>query len=76
MVGYILIGVSQFLNGDTMDKYGTRDIVLGFVLMMISNFLGATQTNIEEIILKKYCISPQRMIGLEGFFGNVWVLVL
>jgi hypothetical protein len=34
-----MIGISQFMNGDTMEKYGNRDIIIGFVLMMISNFL-------------------------------------
>lgn len=32
-------------------------------------------SNVEEILLSKYEIDVQRMVGLEGLFGVVWIFI-
>jgi len=42
-------------------------------MVTVSLFTQGIQSNFEEKIMTKYVIDCQRMVGLEGFFGVVWI---
>jgi len=75
LIGFILVGVASLLNGDNVSQYGTGSLVTGVLMVTGSLFTQGLQTNLEELILNKWQLDCQRMVGLEGFFGLVWIFM-
>ena len=75
LCGFILVGLASLLNESATDKYSTKGIVIGILMVVGSLFTQGTLSNFEEKLLEKYEIDVQRMVGLEGFFGMVWIFM-
>ena len=75
MLGFVCVGVASVLNGDSQEKYGVSSLITGIVMVTLSLFTQGLQSNFEEIIMTKYVIDCQRMVGLEGFFGIFWIFI-
>ena len=64
------------MNDDSLDRYGLSSLIMGIGMCVISLFTQATQLIIEEYVLKNFQIDCQRLVGLEGTFGMVWISVI
>lgn len=62
-------------NQSNTEKFSTRGMVIGILMVVVSLFTQGTMSNVEEILLSKYEIDVQRMVGLEGLFGMVWIFI-
>lgn len=75
IIGFVLVGVASLLNGDSVGQYGSGSLITGVLMVTGSLFTQGLQTNLEEKILNEWQIDCQRMVGLEGFFGLVWIFM-
>lgn len=75
LMGFISVGIASLLNEQSAEKYSTKGLIIGILMVMGSLFTQGTLSNFEEKILSKYEIDCQRMVGLEGFFGMVWIFL-
>jgi len=73
LLGFVCVGVSSLLNGDNVSQYGAGSLITGILMVTGSLFTQGTMSNIEEWILTRWHIDCQRMVGLEGFFGMIWI---
>ena len=64
------------MNDDSLNRYGFSSLILGISMCVISLFIQATQLITEEYVVKNFQIDCQRLVGLEGTFGIVWISVI
>lgn len=74
--GCCSVGIAGFQNSNNIYYYGTKNLILGISLLSCSIQCIATLGNVEELILRKYHIDCQRMVGLEGLFGLLWMFFI
>lgn len=74
-LGFVLVGVASVENSDSAAKYSTNGLIIGILMVVASLFTQGTLSNFEEKILNKYEVDVQRMVGLEGFFGMIWIFI-
>lgn len=48
-------------------------VLLGIVMVVASLFVQAGQFVYEEVLMSKYEVPPQRMVGIEGIFGIIFL---
>jgi len=75
IIGYFFVGLSSMINGDALAKYSPSGLLIGILMIVVSNFTQGFLSNVEEMLMRKYEIEPQRMVGLEGFFGVIWIFI-
>lgn len=75
IIGYLLVGLSTIINGDALAKYSFDGLIIGILMILCSNFTQGFLANVEELLLNRYEIDPQRMTGLEGFYGMIWIFL-
>jgi hypothetical protein len=76
VLGFILVGIASVVtSGGGAGSVGVGGTVIGISMVLISLVIQAAQLVLEEIILKHYQISAQRMVGLEGIFGMVFIWI-
>lgn len=74
LIGFTLVGLSSLVNEDATARYSFAGEVLGIILVLLSLVVQGTQYNVEELIMMKYVVPPQRMVGLEGMLGIIWTI--
>lgn len=76
-LGFFLVGLAGFLGsvGETFTDlhYTPEGYFFGLVCILGNLVFHSIQTNVEEKIMRSYAIPPQRVVGLEGLFGIVWM---
>ena len=75
LLGFITVGIASLLNEKSAEKYSTKGLIIGILMVMGSLFTQGFLSNFEEKLLMKYEIDCQRMVGLEGFFGVIWIFL-
>lgn len=75
MLGFVAVGIASLQNENAAQKYSTNGLIIGIAMVLASLFTQGVQANFEELILSKYQIQVQRMVGLEGFFGMIWIFM-
>ena len=78
--GFFLVGYAGYRGSqdDTYDdmKYTTEGYILGLFCILGNLVFHSLQTNVEEKIMRVNAIQPQRIVGLEGMFGMVWMFTI
>lgn len=74
LIGFTLVGFSSLVNEDATARYSVAGEILGIILVLLSLVVQGTQINVEELIMMKYVVPPQRMVGMEGFLGIIWTM--
>lgn len=76
-IGFALVGVSSVMNSkNSSTSHGsTTGTILGITMQFLAVFFSSLQANIQELIFRKLEIPPQREIGLEGFYGLIWIFI-
>lgn len=72
LIGFTLVGYSSLINDAAEQRYSFQGEVLGVILVALSLVLQGIQYNLEELIMIKNAVEPQRMVGMEGFLGIIW----
>jgi drug/metabolite transporter (DMT)-like permease len=70
--GIGLVGLSSILNNGADGD----NIILGIVMVIISQFFSAAHYIIEEKYLMKYYIHPLRVVGLEGNWNLLFAIIM
>ena len=73
IIGLFLIGLSEILK-DQGDK--ETKSVLGIILLIPGLLLFAGQVVVQEILLRKFEVTPYQLIGFEGLFGLLCSTIL
>ena len=78
--GFFLVGLAGYRGSqdDTYEdmKYTTHGYILGLFCILGNLVFHSLQTNVEEKIMRVNAILPQRIVGLEGLFGMVWMFTI
>jgi len=75
MLGLVLVGLSSVLR-DNHQGSSQGQVVLGIVLILAGQSVSATQMIVEELFLKKRKFHPLQVVGMEGFFGVIFMSVI
>ena len=73
--GFFIVGIAGYIstNDESSQNYTKEGYLLGVVLILLNLALGGLYLNLEEMIMNRIAITPQRMVGLEGIFGLIWI---
>lgn len=79
-VGFFFVGLAGYRGAigegaETFDdlKYTTEGYIFGLFCIFGNLIFHSLQLNIEEKIMRVNAIPPQRIVGLEGMFGMIWM---
>ena len=80
IVGFVFVGIAGYSGaiGETFSdlEYTTEGYVIGLLCILGNLIFHSIQTNVEERIMRVNAIPAQRIVGLEGLFGMIWMLFL
>lgn len=73
--GFILVGLATLVKSgdDSGESKSAGAVILGIIMVAASLFVQAGQFVYEEVLLSKYEVPPQRMVGIEGMFGLIFL---
>jgi drug/metabolite transporter (DMT)-like permease len=54
LMGFVLVGIASLENQQSADKYSTKGLIIGILMVMASLFTQGTLSNFEEKLLNKY----------------------
>ena len=69
--GVIIVGINSVLKAG-----GSDNIVIGIILLILSQFFSAAHWIIEEKFLQYYYIHPFKMVGLEGVWNVIFSFIM
>ncbi|XP_027050889.1 solute carrier family 35 member F6-like isoform X2 [Pocillopora damicornis] len=75
MLGLVLVGLSSVLR-DNHQGASQGQVVFGIVLILAGQSVSATQMIVEELFLKKKNFHPLQVVGMEGFFGVIFMAII
>jgi len=75
VIGLVLVGLSSVLR-DNHQGATKGQVVLGIVLILAGQCVSATQMIVEELFLKKKNFHPLQVVGMEGFFGVIFMTAI
>lgn len=76
ILGFILVGIASVVRTSGEDTTGgpaAGSVLLGIIMVVASLFVQAGQFVYEEVLFTHYEVPPQRMVGIEGLFGIVFL---
>ena len=80
LIGFVIVGYAGILNSAATSKPGddssTKNLIIGIVLNTIYLLVVSLQAVVEELLLWRFPIDVQRMVGLEGLYGLIWSFLL
>lgn len=74
-VGLTLVGASAILD-DTKKKGDHNSVPLGIMFTVLSQFFAACQMVLEEKFVKSYGAPPEKVVGSEGIWGILIMIIL
>jgi drug/metabolite transporter (DMT)-like permease len=77
VVGFIFVGISTVLasNSSSASNATVGGTIAGLIMVIASLLVQSTQFVYEEVLLNKYNVPPQRMVGIEGMYGLVFIFM-
>lgn len=76
VIGFVLVGIASVVTtGNGSSEVGVGGTIAGIVMVLISLVIQAGQFVLEETIVTKNQIAAQRMVGLEGIYGMIFIFV-
>jgi drug/metabolite transporter (DMT)-like permease len=76
IIGFVLVGLASVVSSDnesSADEKSAGGVILGIIMVAASLLVQASQFVYEEVLLSKYEVPPQRMVGIEGMFGLIFL---
>lgn len=75
-IGLILVGIADGQKSSNDDEdHDMSEMIVGDILIIIAQFIAASQMVYEEIYISRMDISPLECVGLEGVFGFIIVAI-
>lgn len=72
-LGFFTVGVAALVNDDTISQYSIPLLLVGICMSFTCCVFEGASYTLEEWILEKTSTDCQRMVGIEGVFGIIWV---
>jgi len=76
ILGFMFVGLAGLINESSISRYGTTSLVIGVIMVFVSLFAQGIQFIVEEHIFTNYMIDPYLVVGTEGFFGTIYIMVV
>lgn len=83
ILGILIVGSSSFIESNSSGESTFVSYLLskdqefvGYILMLISLIFNGFFYAYEQFLLKKHSINPMEMVGYEGVFGIIIILVV
>lgn len=76
IMGFVLVGIASVVGSESNSNDGgpgAGGVLLGIIMVVASLLVQAGQFVYEEVLLTKYEVPPQRMVGIEGMFGLIFL---
>ena len=76
VLGFVLVGIASIVGSESDSSSSgpsAGGVILGIIMVVASLFVQAGQFVYEEVLLSKYEVPPQRMVGIEGLFGIIFL---
>lgn len=70
------VGISSVVGqqgDDSEDSTSVGGTIAGLLMVIASLLIQSSQFVYEEVLLTNYSTAPQRMVGVEGLFGMVFI---
>jgi len=75
--GLAVVGVSNVLRPDSTDANQlTEKLIFGIGFILAGQLIGAIQMIVEEVLLKKRRYPPLNVVGMEGVFGILLMVLV
>jgi len=75
VVGIVMVGAADFFsNGEGEEK--VSDAVIGDIIVICAQVIAACQFVYEEKFIAKYNIHPLKVVGSEGIFGFITLIIV
>jgi drug/metabolite transporter (DMT)-like permease len=74
-VAIVLVGMAGVFS-EGGGGGGVQDVILGLLLILVGQVVGAVQFVLEELIMESMNISPTLLVGWEGLWGCLYFVVL
>lgn len=75
VIGVSIVGLANVL-GDTGSEHGAEDMVIGISFVLSAQVVQAAQIIAEEFLMKSVDLPPLSIIGWEGFWGTLMMIVI
>ena len=72
----VLVGVAGLFGGADSGGTSAGEYILGLMLIVIGQIVGAVQFVLEEYLMDKRGVSPTQLVGWEGVWGVCYFVVL
>ncbi|KAM4600507.1 solute carrier family 35 member F6 [Polymixia lowei] len=69
ILGLIVVGLADFINGHKDDTHKLSDVITGDLLIIMAQIIVSVQMVLEEKFVYKHDVHPLRAVGTEGLFG-------
>uniref|UniRef100_A0A1A8RGX5 Solute carrier family 35 member F6 n=1 Tax=Nothobranchius rachovii TaxID=451742 RepID=A0A1A8RGX5_9TELE len=76
ILGLVIVGLADFLNGHKDDSHRLSDIITGDLLIIMAQIIASVQMVLEEKFVYKHDVHPLRAVGTEGLFGFIVLTLL
>lgn len=75
IIGFVLVGLATVVKSDSSadSEKSAGAVILGIIMVAASLFVQAGQFVYEEVLMSKYEVPAQRMVGIEGMFGLIFL---
>jgi drug/metabolite transporter (DMT)-like permease len=77
VIGVTIVGLSSIIgadNGSTKETKAGSLVLIGNIMVILSQLMSATQMVVEEKFLKGRKLPPEFVVGCEGMFGILVML--
>ncbi|KAG1964399.1 solute carrier family 35 member F6 [Pimephales promelas] len=76
ILGLVVVGLADFLNGHGNDSHKLSEVITGDLLIIMAQIIVSVQMVLEEKFVYKHNVHPLKAVGTEGFFGFVILSLL
>eukprot|EP00298_Acanthocystis_sp_HF-20_P010478 c18876_g1_i1.p1 GENE.c18876_g1_i1~~c18876_g1_i1.p1 ORF type:complete len:439 (+),score=162.51 c18876_g1_i1:78-1394(+) len=76
VIGIVLVGTASFIGSSNSSSDSPMLVLVGNLLVIISQIMSAFQMVIEEKFLKKRNLPPEFVVGCEGVFGALTMICI
>lgn len=77
VAGIAMVGGADFIKtGEAGEESGVSDAVIGDIIIVCAQLVAACQFVYEEKYIAKYDVHPLKVVGSEGIFGFIALVLL
>lgn len=76
LAGLVVVGLSELFDQKPGQQSEFSKEVIGYAFMIVSLFFNGFLYAYEQLLMRKHSINPMEMVGGEGVFGMIFVMLI